>query len=241
MGSSGPRGASVRRVKRIGLAVTALLTVAVLVGVPPRTGAATITDGAAAFFEFPSFPFGAANGCYYPNQGAILRLDAPVVGLAVTPDDGGDWQAAADGGVITCGDARFYGSAGDLPLNAPVVGMAAAHDGSGYWLVAADGGVFGFGDARFYGSAADLRLKAPVVGIASTPDGHGYWLVAADGGVFAFGDARFYGSAGNFRLNAPVVGIAATHDGDGYWLVATDGGCSVSVTPASMAQRPRYA
>jgi hypothetical protein len=213
----------VRRVKRIGLAVIALLTVAVLVGVPPRTGAATNTDGATAFFEFQSFFFGAANGCSAPNPGATPRLDAPVVALAVTPDDGGDWQAAADGGVFTCGDARFYGSTGNMHLNAPVVGMATTPDGHGYWLVAADGGVFNFGDAHFYGSAGNMRLNAPVGAMAATHDGHGYWLVAADGGVFSFGDARFHGSAATLRLNAPITGVAAT-PGGGYWLCGADAG-----------------
>jgi hypothetical protein len=195
------------------------LTVAVLVGVPPHTGAATSTGGAATFFEFPSFPFGAAKGCYYPTDGFTLRLGAPVVALAVTPDDGGNWQAAADGGVLTCGDARFYGSAGNERLNAPVVGMAATHDGHGYWLAAADGGVFSFGDARFHGSAAALHLVAPVTGIAATSDGGGYWLSGADAGVFAYGDAAFYGSQTGFgSWPDPVGGIAATRDGRGYVL-----------------------
>ena len=136
----------------------------------------------------------------------------------------GTWQAAADGGVFTCGDAGFYGSAGGIRLNAPVVGMAATHDGKGYWLVGADGGVFGFGDAHFFGSVGGVRLNAPVVGMAATPDGKGYWLVGADGGVFGFGDAHFFGSAGGVRLHAPVVGVAATPDGKGYWLAAADGG-----------------
>jgi len=80
------------------------------------------------------------------------------VGMAATPDGGGYWLVAADGGVFAFGDARFLGSTGALRLARPVVGMAATPDGGGYWLVAADGGVFAFGDARFLGSRGGLPL-----------------------------------------------------------------------------------
>ena len=63
------------------------------------------------------------------------HLNAPIVGMATTPDGEGYWLVAADGGVFTFGDAPFAGSMGGRPLNAPVVGMAAA-DMGGYWLVA---------------------------------------------------------------------------------------------------------
>ena len=155
---------------------------------------------------------------------ALSHPNAPVVGMASTPDGSGYWMVGSDGGVFAFGDAGFQGSTGALRLNAPVVGMASTDDGNGYWLVGRDGGIFTYGDAGFFGSAGALRLNAPVVGMAATPDGRGYWLVAADGGVFTYGDAGFFGSAGALRLNAPVVGMAATPDGRGYWLVAADGG-----------------
>ncbi len=171
-----------------------------------------------------------SNGTVYPVGNAATfatstsRLNAPIVGLAPTPDGGGYWLAAADGGVFTFGDAHFYGSMGGTRLNQPIVGMAATPDGHGYWLVAADGGVFTFGDATFHGSTGALHLNAPVVGMAPTVDAGGYWLVAADGGVFTFGDATFHGSAGALHLNAPVVGMAVAPTGYGYWLGAADGG-----------------
>jgi len=152
------------------------------------------------------------------------HLNAPIVGIASTPDGAGYWLAAADGGVFSYGDATFFGSLGSLRLNAPIVGITPTADDGGYWMVASDGGVFSFGDASFYGSLGSVRLNKPIVGIASTPDGAGYWLVASDGGVFSFGDATFYGSLGGVRLNKPIVGIASTPDGHGYWLVASDGG-----------------
>ena len=75
--------------------------------------------------------------------------------MAVTPDGGGYWLVASDGGVFAYGDAVFYGSAGNLHLTKPVVGMAVTPDGGGYWLVASDGGVFSYGDAAFHGSTGN--------------------------------------------------------------------------------------
>ena len=137
--------------------------------------------------------------------------------MAATPDGGGYWLVASDGGIFSFGDAAFHGSTGSQALNAPVVGMAATPDGGGYWLVASDGGIFSFGDAAFHGSTGSLVLNAPVVGMAATRDGGGYWLVALDGGVFNFGDAPFDGSALS-AADAPAVGIAAagTAPGSGY-------------------------
>ncbi len=153
-----------------------------------------------------------------------VKLPSPIVGGAAVPGGGGYWLVAANGGVYSFGDARFFGSPGGKRLNRPVVGMAATPDGRGYWLVASDGGIFAYGNAKFFGSTGHVHLNRPVVGMAATPDGRGYWLVASDGGIFAYGDAKFFGSTGHVHLNRPVVGMAATPDGRGYWLVASDGG-----------------
>ena len=160
-----------------------------------------------------------------PFEGSMggQHLNAPIVGVATTPDGEGYWLVASDGGVFAFGDAPFEGSMGGQHLNAPIVGVAPTRNGHGYWLVAADGGMFAFGDAGFHGSMGGQHLNAPVVGAAATDNG-GYWLVASDGGVFSFGGAAFYGSAGGTRLNSPVAGVADTPDGRGYWLVGSDGG-----------------
>ena len=160
---------------------------------------------------------------FYGSMGGHT-LNAPVVGMAATPDSGGYWEAASDGGIFAFGDAAYFGSMGGQHLNAPVVGLAATPDGHGYWEVGSDGGVYAFGDAHFYGSMGGQALHAPMVGIASTPDGKGYWEAASDGGIFAFGDAQFAGSMAGVRLNKPVVGIATDHVHTGYWEVAADGG-----------------
>ncbi len=85
-----------------------------------------------------------------------------------TPDGGGYWEVASDGGVFSFGDAQFYGSMGGQPLNKPIVGMASTADGGGYWEVASDGGIFSFGDATFEGSMGGQPLNAPIVGWGRT-------------------------------------------------------------------------
>ncbi len=125
----------------------------------------------------------------------------------VTFGEGSNYLVAADGGIFPFGDARGYGSTGNIKLRQPIIGMAKTNTGNGYWLAAADGGIFPFGDAVGYGSAGNLRLWKPIVGITPTPTGAGYWMVAADGGIFTYGDARYLGSTGNIKLAQPIVGM----------------------------------
>jgi hypothetical protein len=158
------------------------------------------------------YAFGAA-----PFLGSITTpLNAPIVGIAYTPDGNGYWMVASDGGVFTFGDAKFYGSMGGTRLNQPIVGMAADNATGGYWLVAADGGIFSF-NAPFHGSTGNLKLNKPIVGMEAAPDGSGYRFVASDGGIFSF-NLPFEGSLGGNPPSSPVVGMAASGD-NGYWLV----------------------
>ena len=50
--------------------------------------------------------------------GRCHPLNKPVVGVASTPDAGGYWLVASDGGVFAYGDAGFFGSRGP-PLDKP--------------------------------------------------------------------------------------------------------------------------
>jgi hypothetical protein len=152
-----------------------------------------------------------------PSTNAVHTRKA--VGIARTPTGKGTWVATADGGVMTNGDARFYGSRGGTHLNQPIVGIGATPTGKGYWLVARDGGIFTFGDAKFYGSAGAIRLRRPILSMQTTPTGKGYWLVASDGGIFTYGDAKFRGSGVGIPSFVPFTGLARTPNGRGYWLV----------------------
>ena len=109
----------------------------------------------------------------------------PIVGIAATPDGGGYYLVASDGGIFTYGDASFQGSTGALVLNKPVVGMAVDPSTGGYWLVASDGGIFTF-NTPFYGSTGSMVLNKPIVGMAADASTGGYWIVASDGGIFSF-------------------------------------------------------
>ena len=175
---------------------------------PARGGSPRSALEQASGLRTPTAPF--TRPTEHLNFGSMAgrTFDGSIVGIASTPDGGGFWLVASDGGVFTFGDAQFYGSMGATHLDAPIVGMASTKDGHGYWLVASDGGVFAFGDAPFLGSMGGKSLNAPMVAIAANPDAVGYWTAAADGGVFAFGDAPFFGSMAGAQLNAPVTGIA---------------------------------
>jgi hypothetical protein len=222
--------------------VAALLAVALTVGlvqvivVPSSHGAngpalaPTATTAAVAAGSTGGEWQTTAVGTVSASGGAVsfgsiaTSVDAPIIGMASTPDGRGYWLAGSDGSVFAFGDATYFGGLANRTLRRPIVGIEATPDGQGYWLVGAHGAVSRFGDAGYYGSTPRRGLSAPIVALQTTPDGQGYWLVAADGGVFSFGDATFYGSMAGEALTAPVVGMAATSDGSGYWLVAADGG-----------------
>ena len=63
-------------------------------------------------------------GCVLPRLGRVTALNRPVVGMARSPDGGGYWLVASDGGIFTYGDASFFGSTGSIVLNRPVVGLS---------------------------------------------------------------------------------------------------------------------
>ena len=55
------------------------------------------------------FNYGSAG--FYGSAGS-LKLNAPVVGMAATQDQGGYWLVGSDGGIFNYGDASFFGSTG---------------------------------------------------------------------------------------------------------------------------------
>ena len=152
------------------------------------------------------FAFGDAK---FRGSTGSIKLNKPIVGMAVTPNGRGYWLVASDGGVFAFGNgANFFGSTGDIKLAQPIVGIAPTNSNGGYWFVAADGGIFSFGDAKFYGAAVGSSF--PVVSMAAAKDGLGYSIVRADGSVVNRGSAPLAGSLVGHNLSRPVVGIAAT-------------------------------
>jgi hypothetical protein len=61
---------------------------------------------------------GFGNDSYLDYLGDLsaTKLNRPIVGLAATPDGGGYWLVAADGGIFAFGDAAFEGSLGAAGL-----------------------------------------------------------------------------------------------------------------------------
>ncbi len=123
---------------------------------------------------------------------AGLHLNAPIVGMAATPDDAGYWLLASDGGIFAFGDADL------LRVDRRHAPQCAdrRHGSHARWsrVLARRLGrrsLLRSGTPPSRGRPAASALDKPIVGMASTIDGLGYWLVASDGGIFAFGDAGF--------------------------------------------------
>lgn len=127
---------------------------------------------------------GAGQG--YFGDVKALHLNAPIVGIAVTPSEKGYWLAGADGGVFAFGDAPFCGSMGGHHLNAPITGIGSSPSGKGYWLAGSDGGIFTFGDAQFKGSLGAQNISDRIIGVGSGKNSQDYWLAGQDGAVYAF-------------------------------------------------------
>ena len=113
------------------------------------------------------FSFGDAS--FYGSMGGH-PLNAPVVGMAATPDGRGYWLVGADGGVFSFGDAGFYGSLPGDRIVASAAGMLATADGGGYLVVTTGGRAVEFGDAPQFGDATSVPgWSGTLVGGATTP------------------------------------------------------------------------
>lgn len=171
-----------------------------------------------------------ANGGISNRGGAIwygsartANPKAPIVSMAMTPDDGGYFEAAFDGEVFAYGDAHDYGSlTSPRPAGHGVVAIASSPDGKGYWLIDQKGVVTAFGDARPIRSLA-FGLSAPIIGAAVTPSGTGAWLITAQGNVECVGTAVWYGSLYGRPHSAPISSITRTPVGAGYYLTESNG------------------
>ena len=95
---------------------------------PPSTARPGTSRSPSRWWAWPSPPTAAGTGWWPPTAGssptatppstarrATSASTKPVVGMAVTPDGGGYWLVASDGGVFAYGDAAFHGSTGQHP------------------------------------------------------------------------------------------------------------------------------
>jgi hypothetical protein len=157
------------------------------------------------------------------TSGTSTKLNAPIVGMVPSADDGGYFMVASDGGVFAFGDAKFEGSCPGIGgCSGPAVAVVPDASGNGYWLVTATGHVYTFGDASYYGAPGPH--SAPVTSAVRTADGKGYLILFANGTVDAYGDATDMGApvglTGGFN---PASAIFATSDGGGYWISTASG------------------
>jgi hypothetical protein len=162
-------------------------------------------------------------GIHPYGSGLPESLDAPIVGMVPSADDGGYFMVGSDGGVFAFGDAKFAGSCPGIGgCSGAAVAVMPDASGGGYWVVTKTGNVYAFGDAPSFGSPGPQ--SSPVTSAVRTPDGKGYWILFANGEVANFGDAlNFGGPAGQFGGLNPAAAIFTTADGAGYWVAGADG------------------
>jgi hypothetical protein len=89
--------------------------------------------------------------------------------MAATPDGGGYWMVARDGGIFAFGSAQFFGSEGSAGLSQPVVGIASTPSIDGYWI--ASSGVLRGPD----------NIAPP---FAPGLPGEGQWVPSAQAGLY---------------------------------------------------------
>ena len=73
-----------------------------------------------------------------PGEPGAPAVPSPASNPGSLGDSLGYRMVTSTGGVLTFGDAAFYGTTASKHLNAPIVAMAPTPDGHGYWLIGAD-------------------------------------------------------------------------------------------------------
>ena len=202
----------------------------------PVVGIVATKDGGGYWLDASDggvFSFGDAAGRFYGSlpglglhpagSGLPNSLNAPVVGMVPSSDDGGYFMVASDGGVFAFGDAHFAGSCPGLVggCAGAAVAVMPDHSGNGYWLVTNTGNVYGFGDAPYLGAPGHGTVTSAV----PSPDGNGYWILLSDGEVFGYGTSAYLGapSSANFNTLDGAAAIFTTSDGAGYWISSAQG------------------
>jgi len=169
-------------------------------------------------------------GIHPAGSGLPNSLDAPIVGMVPSFDDGGYFMVGSDGGVFAFGDATFEGSCPGIGgCSGSAVAVMPYQTGRGYWLVTANGNVYAFGDAPHLGSPGPQ--SSPItsgVSMRVFPPGntvYGYWILDANGQVFNYGSALTPGQvpAGQVGGANPATAIFTTSDDAGFWVADAEG------------------
>ena len=89
-----------------------------------------------------------------PYYGSLSRvkLNAPIVGGAITSQCDGYWLLGADGGIFTFGSARFHGSLSGVISGNSARSILPLPDGSGYWILTRSGKIYALGNCAYLGS-----------------------------------------------------------------------------------------
>ncbi len=173
------------------------------------------------------------------GSGLPHSLDAPIVGMVPSADDGGYFMVGADGGVFAFGDARFAGSCPGIGgCSGAAVAVMPDATGNGYWVVTQTGHVYTFGDAPYYGAPGPQSV--PVTSAVRSPNGNGYMILFANGAISSYGQTAFDGcpSGALFGGLNPATAVFATADGAGYWEATANGtvvNCGDAPNDGSMA------
>jgi hypothetical protein len=156
-------------------------------------------------------------GLHPAGSGLPNSLNAPIVGMVPSIDDGGYFMVASDGGVFAFGDAHFAGSCPGIGgCSGSAVAVMPDASGNGYWLVTSTGNIYTFGDAPYFGAPGHGTVTSAV----PTPDGLGYLVLLSNGEVFHYGDAAAAGSppATDFNAFDQATSLFSTSSGAGYWV-----------------------
>ncbi|MFV1989877.1 MAG: hypothetical protein ACC652_03955 [Acidimicrobiales bacterium] len=206
---------------RFRVVVTALAAVLVILALGPTASAAE--QGTNGYWLVAAdggvFAFGDAE--FYGSMGG-QPLNAPIVGMAATPQMDGYWLVAADGGVFAFGAAEFYGSLGAATLGKPILGIAADPDGAGYWLAGSGGWVYGLGEPLLsYGILPRAEPPNQYVGIAAVDSGEGFETVTSANCIFGFSALSDGVPHDCVPSQETIVGIAATPSGKGFVTIGS--------------------
>jgi hypothetical protein len=174
-------------------------------------------------------------GIHPAGSGLPNSLNAPIVGMVRSVDNGGYFMVAADGGVFAFGDAKFAGSCpgiGGCSGTAVAVVPTRNADG-GYWVVTSTGNVYGFGvpsDGQPGPQSSPITSATLSYNTSNVGYAGGYYILDANGQVFPYGNADpSWGSvpAGQAGGSNPATAIAThTYLGQsdaGVWVASANG------------------